>query len=70
MRGDHSEHQAPRPGPFITRVINCGEIIAEPARGDQGGHTHSDLGVDNPGECQRPAQASPGVIKCSGRGHT
>ena len=47
MRGDHSEHQAPRPGPFITRVINCGEIIAEPARGDQGarvyrgGHTHS-----------------------------
>ena len=61
-----------RPGPFITRVINCGEIIAEPAMGDHGGQSiqggphsltsGSDLGVDNPGvtECQwpRPAQVS------------
>ena len=68
----------PRPGPFITRVINCGEIIAEPARGDQGaeytGGPHSLQLRSRGGQpcrlCQWPAQASPGVIKCSGRGHT
>ena len=76
-RGDHRERL--RPGPFITRVINCGEIIAEPAMGDgarPGGatltHSSSDLGMDNPGvtEYQWRAQASPGVIKCRLRGHT
>ena len=60
FRGDRSERVWP--GPFITRVINCGEITAESARGDGAGPGGATLGLslDNPG---------PGVIRPRLTGH-